>query len=141
MQVYILGSEKKLLKSIIAASVEKRVSIFRVIIVNLSFGNLKFFKWSKILISYGECLIFLLSKKIFFKVKWGCYRNHHFKKDISIPSDINFQRMVFHQLQKFDFRDNFLEKFSPDAPKSFARGVGVLKSNKNKLLESSNILY
>ena len=69
MQVYILGSEKKLLKSIIAASVEKRVSIFRVIIVNLSFGNLKFFKWSKILISYGECLIFLLSKNFFLKVK------------------------------------------------------------------------
>ena len=33
-------------------------------------------------------------------------------------------------LQKFYFGANFLKKVSPDAPKYFARGVGVLKSNK-----------
>ena len=44
-------------------------------------------------------------------------------------------------LQKFDFSENFLKKVSPDAPKSFARGVGVWKCDKSQLLESSNILY
>ena len=42
---------------------------------------------------------------------------------------------------KFDFRANLLKKVSPDAPKSFARGVGELKSNKNQFLASLNILY
>ena len=44
-------------------------------------------------------------------------------------------------LKKFDFKANFLKKVSPDAPKSFARGVGVWKCDKSQLLESSNILY
>ena len=44
-------------------------------------------------------------------------------------------------LQKLDFSENFLKKVSPDAPKSFARGVGVWKCDKSQLLESSNILY
>ena len=44
-------------------------------------------------------------------------------------------------LQKFDFSENFLKKVSPDAPKSFARGVCVWKCDKSQLLESSNLLY
>ena len=44
-------------------------------------------------------------------------------------------------LQKFDFGANFLKKVSPDAPKSFARGVGVWKCDKSQFLESSNTLY
>ena len=44
-------------------------------------------------------------------------------------------------LKDFYFGANCLKKVSPDAPKSFARGFGVLKSNKNQFLESSNTLY
>ena len=44
-------------------------------------------------------------------------------------------------LQKFDFKDNFFKKVSPDAPKSFDWGVGVWKCDQNQFLESSNILY
>ena len=35
-------------------------------------------------------------------------------------------------LQKFDFGANFLKKVSPDAPKSFARGVGVRKWDRSQ---------
>ena len=44
-------------------------------------------------------------------------------------------------LQKFDFKDNFFKKVSPDAPKSFDWGVGVWKCDKSQFLESLNTLY
>ena len=43
-------------------------------------------------------------------------------------------------LQKFDLSENFLKKVSPDACKSFARGL-VYGNVTSQLLESSNILY
>ena len=80
-------------------------------------------------------------KKKLKKVKGGGYRSRHFQND---KNSVRYKLSAhFHHppLQKSDFRVNFLKKVSPDAPKSFARGVGVWKCDKSQFLESSNTLY
>ena len=71
-------------------------------------------------------------------VKRGCYQNRHFKNDNKFFAIWTFCACHLPPLQKFDFRVNSLKKVSPDAPKSFARGVGVWKCDKSQFLESSN---
>ena len=102
-------------------------------------GNLKFFEWSKILITYIKYLIFLLYEKKIEKNLKRTLKKRKNEKRQKIPSDINFpQRTTTLPLKNLTLRPISSKKVSPDAPKSFARGVGVLKSNKNQFLESSN---
>ena len=142
-----MGSDEKLFLKIIvsaaaATAVEKRVPIVRVIKVNLSFGELKIVQmvqnFNRLqLLSY----IFIVWKKNWKKLKEKATETKK-RKTTKNSERYKLSAQNHHPpLQKFDFKANFLKKVSPDAPKSFARGVGVLKSNKNQFLESSNTLY
>ena len=76
-----------------ATTVGKRVSIVRVIKVNLSFEKLKIFQMVQNFnniqsVSY----IFIVWKKKLKKVKRGCYRNEKTKNNKKILSDIDFRR-------------------------------------------------
>ena len=71
-------------------------------------------------------------KKKLKKIKRGCYRN---EKTKTTKYSERYKLSVQNHpppLQKFDFGANFLKKVSPDAPKSFARGVGVRKWDKSQ---------
>ena len=126
----------------IAAAVEKRLSIFRVIKVNLSFEELNIFQMvqncNRIqLMSY----ILIVWKKNWKKLKEEATEAAIFKTP---KNSVRYKLSAhFHHppLQKSDFRVNFLKNVSPDAPKSFAIGVAVWKCDKSQFLESSNILY
>ena len=80
-------------------------------------GNLKFFKWSKILITYSQCLIFLLyEKKNWKKLKEDATETKK-RKTTKNSERYKLSGQNHHPpLQKFDFGANFLNKSLPRCP-------------------------
>ena len=118
---------------------------FRVIKVNLSFGELKIFQmvqnYNRIqLISYN----LIVWKKNLKKVKGGGYRKEKTKKQQKILSDIDFPRTSTTLPFKNLTLSKISSKKSPQMPPNPLTGglvYAVWKCAKSQFLESSNILY
>ena len=118
-----------------ATTVKKRLSIFRVIKVNLRFGELKLFQMAQHfnIIWYSKCLIFFNVRNFFLKkVKTGWYRNEKTKNNKKVPSDINFlRRTTTLPFKNFTLRPIFSKK-SPQMPPNSLQG-GLVYGNVTKV--------
>ena len=106
-----------------ATAVEKGVSIFRVIKVKLSFGELTIFQMVQNFnrIQLMPYILIVWRKKIE-KVKTGCYRNEKTKNDKKIPSDIEFPRTSTTLPFKIWLWGQFAPKSLPRCPQILCQG-------------------